>query len=130
MPAVFVGPGQLSGEFLRRWKEKKLTRHKNIDISIERTCILAFGHFDVDDRLRVIKGGSKQTKFLGASLQQVEVSIRTIRSFNLKLRKSRLELTEINLRFKLINHVMRTTLHAREFSKGGARDGCRPAYSI
>ncbi len=53
-------------------------------------------------------------------LQQVEVSIRTSRSFNQKSRTSRLELTEINIGFKLINHVMRTALHCmpRSFCEG------------
>ncbi len=59
-------------------------------------------------------------------LQQVEVSIRSSRSFNRKLRRSILELTEI----KSINHAMRTTLHAKEFLRRVSRDSCRPAYQI
>ncbi len=53
-------------------------------------------------------------------LQQVKVSIRTSRSFNQKLRKSRLELTEINLRLKLFNHVMYTTFLAKRFAKASS----------
>ncbi len=70
------------------------------------------------------------TEYFPLPLQQVKVSIRASRSFDRKLRRSRLESTEINLRFKLINHVTRTTLHAKMFLRRVARESCRPAYQI
>ncbi len=59
-------------------------------------------------------------------LQQEEVSVRTNRSFNQKLRRSILELKEI----KSINYAMCTTMHAKEILRRVARDACRPAYQI
>jgi hypothetical protein len=38
----------------------------------------------------------------------------------MKLRKSSLEFTEVNLRFKSINHEMRTTFHAKRFAKASS----------
>jgi hypothetical protein len=63
------------------------------------------------------------------SLQQVEASISASRSFNRKLRRSRLELTEINLRFKLI--IMRRVPHCMPRRRvARARDSCRPAHEF